>query len=217
MGVPMGETQSRLARIVLIRHGDTVGESRIRFHGATDVALSDEGRAQAEAARLRIPGDRFDRIVSSTMTRAFQTALIVARGRPILLEHDFREIDFGRWEGLTKEEIEARDPILYEDWQADPQNFDFPEGERRSDFRRRVREAFVRFLSANDPESAILVAHKGVVRTVAEMLTEAALPPDTPALGGVLQVTRTTSGQFSVATPAAPLYSSPSRSEASTL
>ena len=43
---------SRLRRIVLLRHGDTVGESRIRFHGSGDVALSDEGRQQVKDAAL---------------------------------------------------------------------------------------------------------------------------------------------------------------------
>lgn len=185
-----------LSRVVLIRHGDTVGESRIRFHGATDVALSSDGRAQAAAARLLVPGVRWDRIVSSTLIRAWQSALIVARGRPITLEHDFREIDFGRWEGLTREEIAARDPILYEDWQNAGSAFDFPQGERRSDFRARVERGLERLMIRGDTESAIVVAHKGVVRTIAEALTGDTLEPDHPPLGGVVRVTRAADGRF---------------------
>ena len=117
-----------LLRIALVRHGETVGESRVRYFGSTDVPLSREGRVQALAARHAIPGDRWDDVVSSTLARAWQTARIVARGRPVALEHDFREICFGRWEGLTREEIAARDPELYAEWQQKGIDFDYPDG-----------------------------------------------------------------------------------------
>jgi broad specificity phosphatase PhoE len=180
----------QLSRIVLIRHGETLGESSIRYHGATDVALSREGVAQAHAARRAIPGDGFDRIVSSTLMRAWQTALVVARGRAVQLEPDFREVHFGRWEGLTREEIAARDPILYEDWQAAPLTFGFPEGEERASFRARVERGLARLMARGDTESAIIVAHKGVVRTIADALTGEALGAEAPPLGGVVTASR---------------------------
>jgi broad specificity phosphatase PhoE len=185
----------RLSRIVLVRHGETVGESSIRFYGATDVPLCDVGRAQARQARRAIPGEGWDRVVSSSLSRAWQTACIVAPGRPVLLEADFREIDFGRWEGLTKEEIAVRDPILYEDWQSGRVGFEFPEGERRGDFRARTLRGFSRILNG-DAQSVILVAHKGIVRTIAELLTGETLPPDQPALGGVMPGIRRSDGEW---------------------
>jgi broad specificity phosphatase PhoE len=180
-------TARSLSRIVLVRHGETVGESSVRFHGATDVELSVEGRAQARAARGRIPGEGFGLLVASSLSRAWQTANIIAPGRAVRLEPGFREIDFGRWEGLTREEIAERDPILYEDWQAHRSGFEFPEGERRGDFRTRVLEGLAR-VQASGAESAIVVAHKGVVRTIAETLTGEPLGPESPELGGVMQV-----------------------------
>ena len=65
-------------------------------------------------------------------------ASIVAGGAPVRLDHRFNEIDFGRWEGLTKEEIEASDPMPYADWQAKAEDFEFPGGEARSAFSARV-------------------------------------------------------------------------------
>jgi probable phosphoglycerate mutase len=164
-----------------------VGESSVRFHGATDVELSAEGRAQARAARGRIPGEGFGLLVSSSLSRAWQTANIIAPGHAVRLEPGFCEIDFGRWEGLTRDEIAERDPILYEDWQLRRPGFEFPEGERRSDFRARVLEGLAR-VQAGGAESAIVVAHKGVVRTIAEALTGESLDPQQPELGGVMQV-----------------------------
>ena len=68
---------TRLKQIVLVRHGDTVGESRIRFHGANDVALSEPGRAQARAARAHVPIQEVDWIIASPKKRAWETANVV--------------------------------------------------------------------------------------------------------------------------------------------
>jgi broad specificity phosphatase PhoE len=179
-----------LARIVLVRHGETVGESRIRYFGSTDIALSDEGRVQANSARLAIPGVGYDRIVSSPLLRAWQTAVIVARGRPIQLEHDFREVDFGLWEGLTAEEIAERDPLPFAEWQRGSLDFIYPGGEARSDFRARVERGLRRLTARGDTESAIVVAHKGVVRTLAELLTGETVARDQPPLGGIIHAIR---------------------------
>ena len=91
-----------MSRILLIRHGETEGESSIRFHGATDVTLSDVGRAHMREARRALPDEAIDLVVASPLSRAWEGARIVAPRRPIVLEDGFREIDFGRWEGLTR-------------------------------------------------------------------------------------------------------------------
>jgi broad specificity phosphatase PhoE len=179
-----------LRRIVLVRHGETVGESSIRFHGATDVALSELGRRQARGAATQISRDAFDLVFSSSLSRAWQTALILMPGRPVRLEPDFREIDFGRWEGLTREEIAARDPVLYEAWQAKRAGFEFPDGEARGDFRSRVLRGLDRVKDAGIT-SAMVVAHKGVVRTLAEALIgHDTLSATQPELGGVMRLLR---------------------------
>ena len=100
---------TQLRRIVLIRHGNTVGNSHERFHGSSDVALSDEGREQVRAAGRQLQTEVFDVIAASPQRRAWQSAALLSGGHPILLVPELREIDFGRWEGLTAQEIgEAR-------------------------------------------------------------------------------------------------------------
>lgn len=184
-----------LERMVLVRHGETLGESSIRFHGATNVRLSELGLSQAREARRRIPAAEYELVVSSPLSRAWKTALITAPGRWVRLERDFREIHFGRWEGLTREEIAAREPELYARWQEQGRDFDFPEGEARRDFRDRVLRGLDRIREAR-VRSAVLVAHKGVVRTVIEALTGGPMDPELPALGGVYSVVRDPGGGF---------------------
>jgi broad specificity phosphatase PhoE len=184
----------RLRQLVLVRHGETDGDSSVRFHGSSDVDLSPEGRAQmrAVATRLqRVP----DLVVASPLRRSWRSAAIVGRGASVRLERDFREIHFGRFEGLTKEEIRARDPIAFEDWQARKPGFEYPGGELREEFRERVRRGLDRLLEA-DARDALVVVHKGVIRTIVETLAGEMLAPDEPAVGDVVVLTRRPDGTW---------------------
>ena len=66
-----------LRRLVLIRHGETVGESSVRFHGSTDVALSDEGRAHMLEAARQVRGEALDLVVASTLRRSWRAAMLL--------------------------------------------------------------------------------------------------------------------------------------------
>jgi broad specificity phosphatase PhoE len=184
-----------LQRIVMVRHGETVGESSVRYYGATDIALSDLGRAQVRAAARRLPGDAFDLVVSSPLSRAWESATLVAPGRPVRLDPDLREVDFGLWEGLTAPEIEARDPVRYQDWTRKRPGFDYPDGERRVDFQARVARA-VDAMLADRVASVLAVAHKGVIRTMVRKLTGEEPTEGLPPLGGVLQLSRGARGSW---------------------
>lgn len=186
---------SRLRRIVLLRHGETVGESSIRFHGSSDVPLDARGLAQAREARYALRHDFFDLVASSPLRRAWQTARIVARGAPVRIVSEFREIDFGRWEGLSAEEIQSQYPALYEDWQAGAAGFEYPGGEPRVRFTARVL-AGLAYVEALGAESLLVVAHKGVIRTIAEHLG-APIEDGHPGLGQGVGFTRAPDGKWS--------------------
>jgi len=179
---------NRLRRIVLIRHGDTVGNSKERYHGSGDVALSDEGRAQMRAASRRLATEVFDLVASSPLRRAWQSAALLSGGTQVLLVPEFREIDFGRWEGMTAEEIEAQDPVLYKAWREGAADFEFPGGERRAAFRDRVA-AGLATLAHTGAENALVVAHRGVIRALGNHLLGAPLATG-PELGEIVSFTR---------------------------
>ena len=188
--------QDRLTRLVLVRHGETSGQSSIRYYGATDVPLSDRGREQARLARDRIPGEIFETVWASTLCRAWESAQIIAPRHSVRIESNFREIHFGRWEGLTREEIEIAEPDLYADWQAGKPGFEFPEGETRVGFRRRIERGLAH-LRDSETRSALVVAHKGVVRTLLELVAGQTLEAEMPPLGGVIHTSRSASGTWS--------------------
>src|ERR1700733_12168173 len=97
--------------LVLVRHGETEGESSIRYHGRNDVALSDLGRAQMRAARRAIEtrfGDTtFEHIFATPLSRTREGAEIIAgHYAKIVTVEDLIEVHFGLFEGLTREEIQ---------------------------------------------------------------------------------------------------------------
>ena len=180
---------STLRRLVLLRHGNTVGNSHERFHGQTDVELSEEGRAQVRAAGRTLSQEVFDRVVSSPLARAWQSAALLAGPHPVMLLPEFREVDFGHWEGLTAEEIEARDPALSRAWRERAPDFEYPGGELREAFRKRVMAGFAA-LQASGAAQVLAVTHKGVIRVLLDELCDSALADGEPALGGVVSLTR---------------------------
>ena len=178
-----------LRRIVMVRHGETVGNSSVRLHGANDLNLSEAGRAQMRAAARRLVTEVFDLVVASPLRRSWQSASLLANGAPVLLVPEFREIDFGRWEGLSSEEIQAADPVLFRDWKARAPGFEYPGGEPRAAFRKRVSQGLAR-IEQSGVQGALLVLHKGVIRTIAEQLLEAPLADGEPELGGCIDLSR---------------------------
>ena len=186
-----------LNRIVLVRHGETVGQSSIRYYGATDVALSDRGREQVREAALALPGDAFDLVLTSPLSRAWESARMLAPNGSVRILDEFREIDFGRWEGLTADEIRARDPIRYQDWQQGRPGFEYPDGERRADFQARVDLA-VEAMGAGGLRSILVVVHKGVIRAIVRKVVGEELAEGLPELGGSVQLTRDVSGRWFV-------------------
>jgi broad specificity phosphatase PhoE len=186
---------SALRRIVMIRHGQTVGNSHDRYHGAADVPLSDSGRAQMRAAARHLTQEVFDLVVASPLRRSWEGAALVAGHVPVRLMPEFREIHFGRWEGMTAEEIQAADPVLFQDWKARTPSFEYPGGEPRADFRARIRQGLAQ-LEQSGAQAVLLVIHKGVIRAIAEQLLGAPLQDDAPALGAAVALSRDASGRW---------------------
>ena len=166
-----------MTELFLLRHGETTGQSSIRLYGATDIALSDLGEAQLSRAAAALAPHRFTRVLTSPLCRARRSAEIVlaAQSAPAPLEvlADFREIDFGAWEGWTFAEAEARDPDGYRRWQREGTAFTYPGGESRAAFHARVHAAAHAALVTTTPaDHPILgVLHKGVIKAVIAALT----------------------------------------------
>jgi broad specificity phosphatase PhoE len=171
---------TRDARLILVRHGETEGESSIRYHGRTDVALSELGRAQMRLARHAIETRHkvktYAQVFSSPLIRASEGAKIVAGdSTPLIAIDEFAEVHFGLFEGLTADEIRDRYPDEFARWNADrlAPTYTYPGGEGRAGFTNRVERGIERMLTMWMPRdgNALLVAHRGVIRAIVRKLT----------------------------------------------
>src|SRR6266545_6659942 len=122
---------SAVNRLLMVRHGATLRRAEDRFSGAEGVDLSDEGRRQVGALAERLAENPIEAIYTSPLSRARETAEILARpsGLAVTERDGLREIGHGHWEGLTRQEVEARYPDEYAAWEADPFTFAPRDGE----------------------------------------------------------------------------------------
>lgn len=154
--------------LCLVRHGETEGESSIRYHGRNDVPLSEEGRRQVRRLAPLLEGYRFAAVVCSPLRRARESAEILRAGlpppRPVLeVEPGLTEVDFGRIEGLTDAEIAAALPDWHRAWRAG-RTEGYPGGETLEGFRARVAAAFDAILARRPSGDLLVVCHRGVIK-----------------------------------------------------
>ena len=159
-------------RLYLVRHGATQLSAEDRFAGEIGVDLSDEGREQAALLGERLRDDDIRAIYSSPLSRTVETARIVgsACGLEIQLIDGLREIRHGHWEGLTRQEVEARFAQEYDDWQQDPFTFAPPGGESGVSVLARalpsIRDIVIRHIG----ETVLVVSHKATIRLLLSSL-----------------------------------------------
>jgi XTP/dITP diphosphohydrolase len=156
------------AQFVLIRHAESIWNAQERWQGQADPPLSARGVAQAEAVARALAQERADRLLCSDLQRARQTAEIVGRVLGLAPSGDprLRELDVGRWAGLTRGEIEALDPEPLRRFEAEDPEVRAGGGESRAEIRARVRGAFRELARAHAGERLIVVTHLGVVRAL---------------------------------------------------
>ena len=164
MGIFYFERTHMAQRLILIRHGDLGEGRRGRYIGRTDAPLSALGRRQAEALAGEFARMDGARILCSPLVRCCETARIaLGPGAGFAIDADLREIDFGRWEGMSFAEIAAADPAAVDRWAALAGDFAFPGGEGIGEFRARVEAAAGR-IAADPAEKVVAVTHGGVIR-----------------------------------------------------
>ncbi len=153
-------------RLFLVRHGATPLTAENRFSGAVGVDLSDEGRAQAVRLSERLAGEEIAAVYASSLSRAVETATIVARPHRLTPQQDdgLREISHGRWEGLARQEVEERFPEEYAAWEADPFTFAPVGGESGIAVLARALPVIRRIVATHADRTVLVVSHKATLR-----------------------------------------------------
>jgi probable phosphoglycerate mutase len=150
----------------MIRHGATTLSAEDRFAGSTEVELSDEGRGQARALGDRLKAEQIAAVYASPMKRTLETARLVFGPHPCRAEErpGLKEIDHGRWEGLTKAEVRARWAEEYANWEADPFTFAPIGGESGLSVLARALPVVRELVTTHPNQTVAVVSHKATLR-----------------------------------------------------
>ncbi len=137
-------------------------------YGSLDVSLSEEGLQQAHAIAAELAGEPFAAIYTSPLRRCAEMARLLVQGRecPLVVVDGLREIDFGRFEGHTFDDLARDYPEVYRRWMEAPTEVEFPGGESYAALRRRVVEAVGELRVRHAGQSIAVVTHGGVIRTL---------------------------------------------------
>jgi broad specificity phosphatase PhoE len=158
-----------MTTLYLARHGETEWNRQGRCQGHCDVPLSDHGRRQAEHLGRRLADLRLDAVWASDLSRAAETAGIVARTSrqrvEVVQAPGFREMDYGDWEGLRFEEIAGRFPEELAAYHATADGAP-PGGESPTAVAARARATFDSLWSPH-LRRVLLVAHGVVLKALA--------------------------------------------------
>lgn len=162
-------------KLLFVRHGESRGNLNRQWQGWLDEPLTDQGRDQARRLAERLHrwsaenSERITAVYSSTLTRAFQTAGILAQcwDVPVVLDWRLRERHVGVLQGLTWPEVEARHPeiarIIRQRWTIPA----LPGGETISDLTERVWQAVDEIITRTNGRDAssnvAIVSHGGAI------------------------------------------------------
>lgn len=155
----------QVTRLLVIRHGETAWNLEARIQGHIDIALNDQGRWQAGRLAQALADEELDAIYSSDLLRARDTALAVAqaRGLPLILDRQLRERHFGRFEGMTQDEVAAQWPDEARRWRERDPAYGPEGGETLQAFYDRCVSALTRLARQHTGQSIAVVAHGGVL------------------------------------------------------
>ena len=156
--------------VYLARHGETEWNAAGRIQGHTDTPLNEAGRDQARGMLEKLRTKKIGAVVASDLTRARETAEIVARGLKLAspaVDTGLRERQLGAFEGLTRAELRERFPAEWDAYKRDHANTP-PGGEPWEAFLERISGCVHRLAArlARKDRPALIVTHGGVLKAL---------------------------------------------------
>jgi broad specificity phosphatase PhoE len=152
-----------MTHLILIRHGETDWNVEGRYQGQADPPLNHRGLAQAHQLAVSLRDVPLDVLVTSPLSRAYQTAAILAEilgGLPLHVDPRLMEIHQGDWQTRLRSEIEALYPDLFQRWETEPWEITPPGGEHLRQVQARVYAALDDLLAQYQGQTIGLVTHR---------------------------------------------------------
>jgi broad specificity phosphatase PhoE len=152
-----------MTEIILVRHGETEWNVEEVFRGRIDIELNETGLRQAELLAEYLSGVKIDAVYSSPLRRALKTAEVIASPHKleVKIAPGLIDCDFGKWQGLTLQEVKDRYKELCAEWIRNPHLVTMPDGESLNDVRGRALKV-VDEVMAKYEGTVVLVSHRVV-------------------------------------------------------
>jgi broad specificity phosphatase PhoE len=156
--------------IIAVRHGETVWNRDGRLMGNLDIPLNENGLRQAEAVAERLARIAFTIVYSSDLSRAYDTARVIAdrTGKDIIRDPRLRERNAGILQGLTKAERSEKHADIYRMQEETGVEYVIPEGESDAQMTRRVVDCLEEIRTNHIGGTVVLVAHGGVLARIVQ-------------------------------------------------
>ena len=164
-----------MTKILLTRHGHVEGIRPVRFRGRAELALTDQGVAQADALARRIAGGwKPTAVYTSPLQRCVVTGGKIAAACNVRAEprQGLADLDYGAWQMRTHEEVRAGASEAYDQWRSAPQFTRFPGGESLQDVVARTTDVLREMLERHPKETVVLVGHDSVNRVLLMQLLD---------------------------------------------
>jgi 2,3-bisphosphoglycerate-dependent phosphoglycerate mutase len=151
--------------LIVVRHGQTIWNVDQRMQGHMDVPLSEAGIRQAHAVAARLAAEHVDKIYSSDLQRARQTAEIIRGNRLLELVTDerLREIHMGSFQGLTLGEAQARHGDAWERFFIHDAEFALPGGQSRNQKQVEIAAFMQQVVGEDQGKQIVVVTHGGIL------------------------------------------------------
>nr|MBE6544510.1 histidine phosphatase family protein [Oscillospiraceae bacterium] len=159
---------NKQTKIILIRHGQSIGNATRTILGHTDLDLSEHGYIQAQATANYLKEEKIDKIYSSDLKRAINTAIPHAeiRNINIVTNKNLRELYVGAWENMKVDDIILKwGREAYEKWIDSFGTFTFPNGESVCDGGQRFYKEVLSISNENLGKTILISAHAAVIRS----------------------------------------------------
>ena len=161
-------------RLYITRHGETIWNTQKRMQGHKDSELTEKGRQQAAQLGKSLETVGFEAVYSSSSGRTIQTSQLITgiRNIPVIPMDSLREINLGKWEGMSVTDAERDYPEEYRNFWEFPHLYEPIGGERFSDVTDRLDSALRYIAERHDNGNVMIVTHAVSLKLITLMVEQ---------------------------------------------
>jgi phosphoserine phosphatase len=158
-----------MIEFLIARHGETAWNTADIFRGRVRIGLSEKGLEQAEQLATYLGRKKIKAVYCSPLQRAVQIAEAVAHRQQLnpQIVPELNDLDFGEWEGLSRQEVKTRYKEIYKLWLERPDLAQIPKGESLEDARKRALTALDRVMLQDQGSTVAIITHRVITKVLA--------------------------------------------------